>query len=210
MTRAFLPDAVDPERLDELLGLAIRAPSAGNTRSTEFLVLDTPEVVARYWSITLSKEKRATFPWPDLLVAPVLVIPLVSPAAYVDRYGEPDKARTGLGDSADAWGVPYWFVDGGMVVQNLLLSVHATGDLGALFFGLFDNERAVLDAFGVPAELRALGTVAVGFPGAEQRPSSSQHRQQRQLHQLLHRSAYPQQHQHIPHKPHPQEPQASQ
>ncbi len=201
MTRAFLADPVPVERIDELLSLAVRAPSAGNTRSTEFLVLDTPETVATYWSITLPDEKRSTFPWPDLLVAPVLVIPLVSPSAYVDRYAEPDKVRTGLGKSSQAWGVPYWFIDGGMVVQNLLLAVHSAGDLGALFFGLFDNERAVLDHFGVPADLRALGTVAIGFPGPEQRPSSSQHRQHKQLHQLVHRSAYPQQHQHDHHQP---------
>ncbi len=193
MTRAFTPEPVDVDTVDWLLDNARRAPSAGNTQGTEFLVLDTPELVATYWSITLPLEARDGFPWPDLLQAPVLCIPLVDPSAYVDRYGESDKARTGLGESAESWDVPYWFIDGGMVVENLLLLVHDRG-LGALFFGLFANERPVLDHFGVPAHLRALGTVAIGHPAAGQRKSSSQQRQHKQLVQLLHRGSYARSH----------------
>lgn len=189
MTRAFTEQEVPVDVVDRLLDQARRAPSAGNTQGTEFLVLDTPDLVASYWEITLSPEARDGFPWPELLKAPVLCIPLVDPTAYVDRYGEPDKQRTGLGASTESWGVPYWFVDGGMVVENLLLLVHAEG-LGALFFGLFENERAVLDHFGVPLHLRALGTVAMGHPATEQRKSSSQQRQHKPLVQLLHRGSY--------------------
>lgn len=189
MTRSFTSEPVDDAVLDSLLDQARRAPSAGNTQGTEFLVLDTPDLVATYWSITLPPETRDGFPWPDLLKAPVLCIPLVDPSAYVERYGERDKARTGLGESAESWGVPYWFIDGGMVVENLLLLVHDQG-LGALFFGLFDNERGVLDHFGVPTHLRALGTVAIGHRAAEQRKSSSQQRQHKSLLQLLHRGSY--------------------
>ena len=193
MTRAFTDASVEPPLLDDLLDQARRAPSAGNTQGTEYLVLDTPDLVDAYWSLTLPVEHRPAFPWPDLLRAPVLCIPLVDPTAYVRRYAEADKVRTGLGESADAWAVPYWFVDGGMVVQNLLLLAHAEG-LGALFFGLFDNERVVLDHFEVPAHLRALGTVAIGHPAAQQRRSSSQHRQHKQLPQLVHRGAYAERH----------------
>ena len=96
----------------------------------------------------------------------MLVIPIVDAAAYVERYAQPDKARTGLGASEDAWTVPYWWVDGGLSVQALLYAVVDAG-LGALFFGQFEHERKVLDHFGVPAGLRALGTVAIGHPTPE-------------------------------------------
>jgi nitroreductase len=86
----------------------------------------------------------------------------VSPVAYAERYAEPDKRDTGLGD-VEAWPVPYWWVDGGMAVEAMLLAAVAEG-LGACFFGLFEHEQAVLDAFGVPAGRRALGTVALGHP----------------------------------------------
>ncbi len=197
MTRAFLADPVAAELVDELVDLARKAPSAGNTQGTEFLVLDTVDLVAAYWAITLPEASRSAFPWPDLLHAPVLCLPLVDPAAYVSRYSEQDKARTGLGESEASWAVPYWFVDGGMVVQNLLLVTHEAG-LGALFFGLFDNERAVLDHFGVPTNLRALGTVAIGYASPQQRASKSQHRQHKPLEQLLHRGAYAERHQRQP------------
>ena len=54
--------------------------------------------------------------------APVIALPLADPQAYVDRYGEPDKAATGLGRGADAWPTPYWTVDTSMAVMTLLAS----------------------------------------------------------------------------------------
>jgi nitroreductase len=59
--------------------------------------------------------------------------------------------------------VPYWWVDGGMAVHALLLGAVDAG-LGALFFGLFDNEAAALAVLGVPPGWRALGAVALGWP----------------------------------------------
>ena len=34
------------------------------------------------------------------------------------RYGEHDKAPTGLGAGAAQWAVPFWFVDAGMAAEN--------------------------------------------------------------------------------------------
>ena len=98
MTRAFRPDAVDPALVDRFIDAARRAPAAGNTAAAEFLVLEGADV-ARYWDVTLPAERRAGFPWPQLLLAPVLVLPFVEPDAYVRRYSEPDKSGTGLGVS---------------------------------------------------------------------------------------------------------------
>ena len=53
MVRAFTDEPVDPGLIDELLDLARRAPSAGNSQGTAFVVLDTPEAVAGYWDLTL-------------------------------------------------------------------------------------------------------------------------------------------------------------
>src|SRR4051812_38980248 len=111
MVRAFAPRPVPPEVLDRVLDLARRVPAAGNTQGLDLVVLTGPEETARYWDATLAPGRRAAFPWPGLLDAPVLIIPVADPAAYVERYGEPDKARTGLGEGTDAWAVPYWYVD---------------------------------------------------------------------------------------------------
>jgi nitroreductase len=157
MVRNFAPEAVGRDVLAGILEAGLAAPSAGNAQGLDLLVIDTPSA---YWDITLSDP--ASFRWQGLLAAPLLVIPVVSPSAYVSRYSEPDKAATGLGVES-AWPVPYWWVDGGMAVEGMLLAAVAAG-LGACFFGLFSHERAVLDAFGVPADRRALGTLALGHP----------------------------------------------
>lgn len=169
MCRSFSHDAIPAEQLLAVLDAARWAPAAGNTAGLRLLLLEEP---AAYWDVTLGAARRDRFPWPGLLAAPVLVVVLVSPGAYVARYGEADKAGSGLGRDAAAWAVPYWFVDGGMAAQNLLLAAEAEG-LGACFFGLFEHEAAVLAAFGVADGWRAVGTVALGWRDGVSRPSQS-------------------------------------
>ena len=188
MTRAFLTTPIDPSVVDRLLDVARRAPSAGNTASVRFLLLDRPEQTGRYWNTTLPAAARASFPWPGLLDAPVLVIPFVDPTAYLTRYSEADKAHTGLGRSIDEWSVPYWFVDGGAAVMSLLLGAEEEG-LGALFFGLFEHEVAVRDAFAVPESLRAVGAVALGHP-TPHRVSRSARRPRPRLDEIVHRGEW--------------------
>ncbi|MEJ7585445.1 MAG: nitroreductase family protein [Acidimicrobiales bacterium] len=188
MTRAFLPDPIEPGRVDELLDSARRAPSAGNVQSTAFLVLEGREQTARYWAVTLPPARRDRFGWPGLLVAPVLVVVWCSPDDYVTRYAEPDKATTGLGSGPAAWATPYWYVDGGMVVQNLLLGAVGAG-LGACFFGLFDHEASVRLAFGVPDRWRALGAVALGH-AAPDRLGRSSRRGRAPLDEVIHRGRW--------------------
>lgn len=188
MHRSFTDDPVDPALIDTLLDRARRAPSAGHTQGTDFVVLEGPEQTARYWDLTLPPERRARFRWPGLVAAPVLVVVVASPAAYVARYREADKSRTGLGEGADRWPVPYWYVDAGMAVQNLLLGIVDEG-LGACFFGLFDHAPAVLTELGVPADRVGVGTVAIGHraPGE---PGRSAGRPRRALEEVVHRGTW--------------------
>jgi len=188
MCRAFDDRAVDAETIDTLLRQALRAPSAGNTSSLQFLVLEGAEQTSRYWDTTLANDQRGGFPWPALLDAPVLVVPWVEPQAYVDRYSEPDKAATGLGETQSGWPVPYWFVDGGGAVMTLLLGAVDVG-LGALFFGLFDHEDAVRREFGVPAGMRAVGSVALGHP-LPTRQSLSARREKPGFSRVVHRGQW--------------------
>jgi nitroreductase len=187
MVRAFESRSVPPELVDRLLDLARRAPSAGNTQPWAFVVLEG-DAARELWNVTLDAERRASFLWQRLLDAPVVVLALVSPDAYVERYGEPDKRATGLGAGQSAWPVPYWWVDGGMAVQTLLLAATDAG-LGALFYGLFDHERLVLDRVGVPPRWRALGAVALGWPAPDE-PGRSAARPRRPLGDVVHRGGW--------------------
>ncbi|MEZ5178986.1 MAG: nitroreductase family protein [Acidimicrobiales bacterium] len=127
-------------------------------------------------------------PLAGLLVAPVLVVVATRPGAYVDRYAEADKAATGLGAGADAWPVPYWWVDAGAAVEHLLLGAVEAG-LGACLFGIFEHEAAVAEAFAVPADHRLVGTVALGHPAPDE-PGRSAGRPRRHLGDVVHRNRW--------------------
>ncbi|MDQ2678513.1 MAG: nitroreductase family protein [Actinomycetota bacterium] len=160
MCRDYLDHDVADDQLDAVLRAALRGPAAGNTWALQLVVLRGADVT-RYWDVTLPDDRRGAFPWPGLLAAPVLVLPYVEPARYVERYSAPDKVHSGLGAGESAWPVPYWWVDGGAAVMAMLLAAESLG-LGALFFGQFGHEESVRDAFGVPGDRRTLGTLAIG------------------------------------------------
>jgi len=188
MVRAFTDEAVAPETVDALVDLMRRAPSAGNSQGISVVALEGAEQTARYWGVALPADRRAGFGWPGLVAAPVLLVVVVRPAAWVERYSEPDKATTGLGVGAAAWPVPYWWVDAGMAVEHLLLGAVDAG-LGACFFGLFDHEAAVLAALGVPDGWRAVGTVALGHPAPDE-PGASAGRPRPSVAALVHRGGW--------------------
>jgi nitroreductase len=174
MVRSFSGAPLGEAVLDTLLDLAWRSPSAGNTGGREFVVLEGAET-ARYWDATTTAEWRsASRRWPGLSRAPIVIVVLVSPDRYVDRYSESDKATSGLGSDAgiSAWDVPYWFFDAGAAVMALLLGATATG-LGACFLGNFRGEQALLQSLGVPPPWRFAGAVLVGERGGEDPKSSS-------------------------------------
>jgi len=188
MVRAFTDEPVEPDVADGLIDLARRAPSAGNSQGSAFVVLSGPSETSRYWDVALPADRRVGFRWSGLVAAPVLIVVVVRPETWVERYREPDKVATGLGASAEAWAVPYWWVDGGMAVEHLLLGAVDAG-LGACFFGLFEHEAAVLTALGVPGGWRAVGTVAVGH-AANDAPGRSARRERRLLSEVVHRGGW--------------------
>lgn len=164
MTRDFDPTELADDVLDDLVGLASRAPSAGKTQGWSLLVL---RGAARdeFWNMSLPADKREGFAWPGLLKAPVVALSFADPDAYVARYSEPDKAHTGLGGGVDKWGAPYWTIDASMATMTFLLAAHDAG-LGALFFAVFNREDEIRAHFGVPQSLQLLGAIAVGYPAA--------------------------------------------
>ncbi|MEX1218306.1 MAG: nitroreductase family protein [Acidimicrobiales bacterium] len=188
MVRAFEARAVPADVLDRLLDLARRVPAAGNTQGLDLVVLEGSET-QRYWNVTLTPERRAAFPWPQLLDAPVLIIPVSNPDAYVERYSESDKQRTGLGSGEDSWPVPYWYVDSAFSAMVAMLAAVDEG-LGALFFGQFEHELAIKRTFGIPEDRRPVGTIALGYAIDAQRPSRSSKRQRRSFDEVVHRGKW--------------------
>ena len=189
MHRDFSADPIDDSTLRSILDDARRTPSAGFTQGLDWIVLSGPEQTRVFWDCTLPTEERATFRWPGLLTAPVIVLPLADRRAYVDRYAEPDKAKSGLGEGADRWPVPYWDVDAAMAAMALLYAVVNAG-LGALFFGIFRHEAKLLAELGVPDGVRPVGAIAIGHPTDEgrtkRRQGSPSRRVRRPLDEMIH------------------------
>jgi nitroreductase len=169
MVRSYDPDRpISREALDELLRLAIRAPSAGHTQGWRFLVLDDITSRSAFWSATSGDEAD---PWlARMRQAPALIVIFSNKDAYLERYAEPDKGWSDRDEQR--WPVPYWHIDAGMAALLLLLGAVDAG-LGACFFGVPGERWAALRAaFEVPAELTPVGVVSLGYPAPDLRSPS--------------------------------------
>jgi nitroreductase len=190
MTRAFTSEPIAAEQLDRLVDLASRAPSAGKTQGWHLVVLEGAET-ARYWDITLPADRRASFRWKRLLDAPVLMIVVADPDAYVERYAEPDKAATGLGAGVESWPAPYWTIDASMAVMTLLLAAENDG-LGALFFGVFQRELEVRAELAIPDDFQIIGAIALGHGHrtVDEGRGASARRPRRSPDEIIHRNRF--------------------
>jgi nitroreductase len=161
MVRSYDPDRpVDPEVVERLLDNAVRAPSAGFSQGWAFLVLDTPEDVARFWSTTSDTTDDPDGWLAGMMTAPVVVVPLSCKEIYLERYAQADKGWTDKDESR--WPVPYWDIDTGMA-SLLILQTAVDEGLGACFFGVPpDRMEAFRAAFDVPAAYTPIGAITVG------------------------------------------------
>jgi nitroreductase len=185
MTRNFDPRPLPPEIVDRILANARRAPSAGFSQGWSFLVLEAPADTGRYWDAVLPQEARAGFAWPGLLNAPVIIVALADPQAYLERYAEADKRRSGLARSR--WSTPYWHVDTAFASLLILLTAADAG-LGALFFAVADFD-AFRSAFGIPERFHPIGAIALGYAVSDH-PSSSLRRGRRPAASIIHRGRW--------------------
>lgn len=185
MCRDFSAEAVGAEVVDRLLDRARRAPSAGHTQGWSFLVLEGQEQTARFWAAAADPAWLARPSLPGLLRAPVIVLPMSSRQAYLDRYGESDKSSHPLGS------VPYDLVDASFATMLLLLGAVAEG-LGALFFRLREGaEERLATTFGVTGDWSPIGAVALGRPNPAGRgPAGSAGRGRRPLDEVVHRGGW--------------------
>lgn len=171
MTRHFLADPVDDALLMRILDTARRVQSAGNSQGFDFVVLSGPHETTRYWDTALPADRRESFRWASLLACPVLVTVWADPQAYIERYAEPDKERSGLGSDTDAWPTPYWTVDAAFASLALQYAAIDEG-LGVLFFGMFEHAPAVAAMLGVPPVHEPIGVVAMGWPDRDAEASA--------------------------------------
>lgn len=187
MIRNYADRPVAGESVDRMLANAQRAPSAGFSQGWAFLVLDTSDDVARFWEAS-SPEPDASNGWlRGMRTAPVVIVPLASKSAYLDRYAEPDKGWTDRDEAR--WPAPYWFIDTGMATL-LLLQTAVDEGLGACFFGIPPERIASFkEAFDVPADHHPIGAVTVGHRVTDAGPAGSPARRSRRA-DAVHRGRF--------------------
>lgn len=188
MVRDFSDEPVPPAVVDRILGHALHAPSAGFTQGWAFVVLEGTAQTESFWRAVWAPELEPyRRRWPGLQRAPVIILPLTSERAYLERYAEPDKARTGF-SAAERWPVPYWLIDAAFASMLILLS--ATDQrLGSSFFAITRGEARLLEELGVPEGLRPIGAIALGYPRSHD-TSRSVLRGRRPLEEVVHRGRW--------------------
>lgn len=145
--RAFHPDPVPAEALEDLLELANWAPSAGNLQSRDF-VLVREESARRDLA-------RAALDQEFLAQAPVVLAVCADLARVATRYGRRGRELYALQDAAAA-------------AQTFLLAAHEAG-LGTCWVGAFDEE-AVRRILHLPRDVRPVALIPVGRPAEVPEP----------------------------------------
>ena len=182
MVRNYQERVVEESKLQRILEVAQRGPSAGHAQGTSLVVVEsagTRQAIAQ-----LAREEnwvaKGYEPW--LSRAPVHLILCVEPEEYHRRYAESDKQQA---ISSRQWPVPYWFVDGGCSLMLILLSAVEQG-LAAGFQGA-QNLPGLAQLLKIPPQVLPLGVVTLGY-AANPRPGSSIQRKRRQ--QRVHREVW--------------------
>ncbi|CAN5905087.1 hypothetical protein BH23ACT10_BH23ACT10_21850 [soil metagenome] len=176
MVRHYHPDPVDPAVVERIIDAARRGPSAGFTQGIDFVVVTDDAMRGQIAEVCREPEYIAQGRQPWVSVAPVHVVPCVSPGSYRRRYAEADKANS---RGPDGWDVPFWLVDGGAALMLLLLAATSEG-LGAGVLDIADRD-GLRDVLGIPTDVEPLCLVTLGHAADAQPPSSASRRPRRAL-----------------------------
>ncbi len=166
MVRGYTNDPIDPEALERIVVAGVRAPSAGFSQGQSFVVVTDPERRSRIAELAGEPTYlEAGFdPW--ISRAQALVVLCTSENRYRERYGEPDKTRHHDG----TWPVPWWWVDAGAAMQNVLLAAVDEG-LAAGFLGIQAID-GLADLLGIPDDVSPVGVITIGHPAPDRRSGS--------------------------------------
>src|SRR3712207_3440515 len=140
MCREYLDKVVPQEKIDRILDLASRYPSAGHTEPQEFIVVRDQRV----------KEDlaRAALDQRFVAQAPLVIVVVSDLRRSARRYGER--------------GVHFYsIIDGAFVAMLILLAVVDEG-LGACFVAAF-HDREVKKVLSLPPHIRPIGVIPIGY-----------------------------------------------
>lgn len=136
---------VEKDKVETLLKAAMSAPSAGNQQPWVFVVIDDESTLRE--------------------------IPSIHP--YGAMFSQAPLGIVVCADPSKEKHKGYWPQDCAAAVQNILLATQALG-LEAVWCGLYPNEKpeaAVKELLKIPAEIRAMALIAIGYSDAKGHPA---------------------------------------
>ena len=167
MVRNYSGEPVSADVLERVVQAARKAPSAGFTQGTAFLIITDPELRIAIANLCDEPEYVAAGFDPWISKAPAHIVVCISEDAYHQRYREPDK----VDDSGNEieWPVPFWWIDAGAALMLVLLTAVDEG-LAAGFLGTdaVDLQRLL----EIPRSMVPIGIVTVGHPAPDRRSNS--------------------------------------
>ncbi|MBN2149452.1 MAG: nitroreductase family protein [Anaerolineales bacterium] len=156
--RSYLPQPVEPKKLQQLLEAINRSPSAGNRQAYEVYVVTRDEQRQALAYACLGQGFIAQ--------APLDLVFCIHPKLNADRYGQ---------RGADL----YSLQDATIACTYAMLAATALG-LSTVWVGAFDDD-GVYQVIGAPAGQLPVAVLPVGYAAEEPRP-----RPRRRLSQLVH------------------------
>ncbi len=159
MVRSYVPDPLERETIERIVGTVRRAPSAGFSQGHRLVVVTEPETRRGLARLAGEDEYVAMGLPPWISVAPVHVVLGVREESYHERYRKPDKLQDG---EEIGWPAPYWYVDAGALFMLLQLAALDEG-LGTGVYGVPpEGVPALKELLGMPDDVHFVCVVTIG------------------------------------------------
>lgn len=147
--RRFLPAPVEREKILACLEAARIAPSAENAQTWRFLVVDDPEIKARFSAVAFGGLYSAC---KFAAQAPVLVVVLAKLDLLANRLGK------------QVQGIPFFLLDAGIAGEHFVLQAEEL-ELGTCWIGWF-SVRGTRKFFKIPRKYKIVSLIALGYPAS--------------------------------------------
>jgi FMN reductase [NAD(P)H] len=160
MVRSYLPDPIDRDVLERIVGVVRRAPSAGFSQGHRLVVVEDAATRKELARLAGEEEYLELGHEPWISTAPVHVVVGVREESYHERYRKDDK----LNDEGEeiGWPAPYWYVDSGSLFMLLQLAALDEG-LATGIYGVLPADVAPLKALlGMPDDVHFTCVITIG------------------------------------------------
>lgn len=148
--RKYAAQAVEREKIEQILEACRLAPSACNSQPWRFVIADDPRLCRQLAETTTGAMLRFNH---FCLDAPVMVALVAEPPSFLSKIGSSIKDKD------------FYLMDIGIVAEHFCLQAAELG-LGSCMIGWFDEKKAK-ELLDVPAKKRIPLLISLGYPAKD-------------------------------------------